>query len=728
MKFFKLIIIVLFSLYGVSVDAQIQKGIVKTLGRPDRKGSALSGVTVRVNGLRNPVISNSNGAFSLLMTGKKNGEAFSLQEVNKKGYELNESDVIGRQFAYSNRVPLTIVMVSTSQLQADKQRIENNAYAVAERNYKAKLTVLEEQLTENKISEEQYHLGLLDLQDKFEKYQLLIDGMAEHYAHMDYDVLDEKEWEINQCIENGELERADSLISLMFNPLDVLKRNKDALARLDRHISDANAIIDDANAELSAIYKQQEKDASHLYQLYTIALSRFDNEKAGRYIDTRAELDTANVKWQMDAATFHRLYSAKYDKAISLLQRGLSESYKKYKGWCMISAYILNDLARTYEDLGEMTNADNCYRDAFTICLHYMDTNNREIAMLYNNHGVFLLKNGNYIDASKSLQKAREIKEMLYGIDNIELSNIYNNLGMANYYHGNYDESLHYYQKSLPLFVRQFGECHTSVSNCYNNMGMSYFAINDTTNAMNYLKKALDIRLSLYGRNSLSVAESFNNIGSLFQSIGNISNALDYHEQALAIRKNLLGENHTDVAQSLAHIGDIYDATMDYACIEYFQNATKIYLLSNLNKNTPAIQSVVTKYYNSYCAGIRNEVKNLSNLEFRNVMDNYIILLTITDDNSPAYKLGMTGQYVLLEFDSWIEDSNDNVFFTNQALKGKPKDIIVYDDLGFKKYHFDGNLGAKMELWYIGKAEKEKIMSLYNSWNNNNKTVQHDAI
>ena len=255
MKFIKyhLLIYFLISFCGM-LEAQTQQGIVKTLGRPYRKGVALSGVTVRVSGLHNPVISNSNGAFSLLMTGKKNGEAFSLQEVNKKGYELNESDVIGRQFAYSDRVPLTIVMVSTSQLQADKQRIENNAYAVAERNYKAKLTVLEEQLTENKISEEQYHRDLLDLQDKFEKYQLLIDGMAEHYAHVDYDVLDEKECEINQCIENGELERADSLISLMFNPLDVLKRNKDALARLDRHISDANAIIDDANAELSAIF------------------------------------------------------------------------------------------------------------------------------------------------------------------------------------------------------------------------------------------------------------------------------------------------------------------------------------------------------------------------------------------------------------------------------------------------------------------------------------------
>ena len=110
------------------MTAQTQQGIVKTIGKPGHKGQALSGVTVRVKGEHNAAVSRADGTFSLAMSGKKNGQPYTLQQVQKSGYELNEKMVLGRQYAFSSTVPLTIVMVSTAQLQADKQRIEQNAY------------------------------------------------------------------------------------------------------------------------------------------------------------------------------------------------------------------------------------------------------------------------------------------------------------------------------------------------------------------------------------------------------------------------------------------------------------------------------------------------------------------------------------------------------------------------------------------------------------------------
>ena len=219
---------------ALTLWAQTQQGYVKTIGKRGQKGQALSGVTVRVKGEHNAVVSKADGTFSMPMPGKKNGQPYTLQQVQKNGYELNEKTVIGRQYAFSSTVPLTIVMVSSAQLQADKQRIENNAYKTAEKNYKAQMAQLEKQLKEKSISEEQYRADLQELQDKFEKYQNLIDELAEHYAHTDYDELDEKEAEVNVLIENGELERADSLIHTLFDPVDVLKRNKESLATLTR--------------------------------------------------------------------------------------------------------------------------------------------------------------------------------------------------------------------------------------------------------------------------------------------------------------------------------------------------------------------------------------------------------------------------------------------------------------------------------------------------------------
>lgn len=716
MRYIRYSVILVGILIALPAFCQMQKGYVKSLGRPNKKGEALNGVSVRVKGEHNPVLSQEDGTFSMLMAGKRNGDAYSLQEVQKKGYELNENGVIGRQYAYSDKVPLTIVMVSSAQLQADKQRIENNALKVAEKNYKAKLELLVKQKAESVITEEQYRKELLDLQDKFEKYQLLIDGLAEHYAHVDYDELNDKEREINISIENGELERADSLINTLFVPIDVLKRNKEALAHLNLQITEANTIIDNADKDMAAVLKQQEKDANYLYQLYTIALSRFDNDKAGQYIEIRAELDTTNIRWQVDAASFHRMYSANYQKAERFLQRGLSESYRQYQGWNLISAYILNDHARNYESMGEMEKADECYKDAFTIYSHYKDTISNEIAMLYNNHGLLLMKNGLYDVALQSLEKAKEIKVVLYGENHVQLANVFNNLGMVNYYLQRNTEAIDYYQKALPLYLKEYGEKNANVANCYNNMGMSYFAMNDTANAKLYISKAYELRLSLYGESSLPVAESFNNLGSLYHKRGELSIALGYHKQALSIREMMLGSWHTDVAQSLVHIGRILDASMNFQCVEYYYRALKIYLQSSISKNSNLIQPVATSFYNAYCTGVQKGLTTIPRNKFQEIMTNYVVLLTVADGDNPASRLGMKGQYVLLEFGGWAMGTENSVFVENNHLRGRPKDILVYDNSGIKSYHFESNLGAKMELFFVGKEEKQKFIDTYNQW------------
>ena len=328
----RIFILVVTLLVNTMAFAQTQQGYVKTLGRPEKPGEALDGVTLRVKGSHNTVVSDPSGKFSLLLTDLKNGDAYSLQRVQKNGYELNEIDFIGRKLAFSDKVPLTIVMVSSEQLQADKQRIENTAFATAQKNYTAKMSLIEKQLKDNEISKEQYQTAIIDLQDKFEKYQSLIDGLATHYAHTDYDALDEKDREINLCIENGDLERADSLIRTLFDPIDVLKRNMDALADIEQQIGQARGIITQANADMETVLKQQEKDAEYLYQLYTIAAARFDNDKALQYIETRAELDTTRWEWQFDAGqvcyTQNQIDRAEiyYDRTIDLLDDFLQKA------------------------------------------------------------------------------------------------------------------------------------------------------------------------------------------------------------------------------------------------------------------------------------------------------------------------------------------------------------------------------------------------------------------
>ena len=488
--------------------AQTQSGYVRTLGRPDKKGEPLSGVSIRAKGEHNTVLSDDDGNFSLLLTGKKNGDAYSLQQVVKSGYELNESGVIGRPYAFSDKIPLTIVMVSTAQLQAEKIRIENNAYRVAENNYKLRLASLERQREEKSITAEEYRKEIQNLQDRFEKYQSMISSLAEHYAHTDYDVLNETEREINLCIENGDLERADSLIHTLFNPVDVLKRNSESLARIDRNIRQANEIIRQANEDMAAVLKQQAKDAERLYQLYTISLARFDNENAARYIETRAQLDTTNVEWQLDAGNFLREYLADYSKAMEYFRKALNHAMKQSGEQHQDVAYCYNDIGVVYDRQGNYTKALEFYKKSLKIKQNIFGEQHNSVAVGYNNIGNVYNSQGNFGEALKYIKKALEIQQLIYDERHQDIATSYNNIGNVYSSQGNYVKALKFYQKALNIRKKILGELHPNTLTSYNNIGTIYHYRRYYTKALKYFEKALNIQLSLLGEKHPDVSLS----------------------------------------------------------------------------------------------------------------------------------------------------------------------------------------------------------------------------
>ena len=250
-----IISILLSTLLSIS---QTQQGFVKTQGRPNKPGKPLSGVTIRWRGEMNAVISGKDGKFNTFFKDKKNGDAIGLLSVRKKDFELIDKDLTNRSLVFSTKVPIEIVMVSSAELEANRKRISDNAYQKAEETFQNRLKILEKQKNESDITVEQYSQKLKELQDNYEKYVALIDGMADRYARTDYDHLDSIDIEINICIENGELEKADSLIHTVFDPSTVLERNRAAKAEIQARMKLAQDIIDKANADKAAIIRDSD--------------------------------------------------------------------------------------------------------------------------------------------------------------------------------------------------------------------------------------------------------------------------------------------------------------------------------------------------------------------------------------------------------------------------------------------------------------------------------------
>lgn len=132
--------------------AQKQQGYVRTIGTSKYHGKPIAGATVKLKGQTNSVASSKKGTFTLSMNGKKEGEPYQLLNVIKNGYEFADKDFLSRQFAYSSKTSLDIVMISSAELAKTKQEIENNVYETVAQNYKEKTKALEHEATNGAIS------------------------------------------------------------------------------------------------------------------------------------------------------------------------------------------------------------------------------------------------------------------------------------------------------------------------------------------------------------------------------------------------------------------------------------------------------------------------------------------------------------------------------------------------------------------------------------------------
>lgn len=342
-------IVIVFALCSLFLHAQTQPGLVRTVTRPDAPSQRLQGVVVRVQGDYNPVLSDEQGAFQVSMPGYKNGTAYTLAGINKGGYELREPELVGRQLPFSTSVPMEIVMVSRRQLQRDKQRIEQAARDNIERYYEEKMNELNAQLAAATLSNQEYEERLSALETEYDRFEPLIEQMAERYARTDYNGMSAADSLIQQAIEQGDLNLAQERILAKGDPAEREKKMK----RI-RRLADA----------------QRNELAEDYYHLHSIHMSRLQKDSALYYLLRRAELDTTNAQWQLDAGNFYDKMARSYDQALVLYRRALRYALANEGPEALRTAQAHNNIAYALARLGHYNEALPEQQVATELCMY----------------------------------------------------------------------------------------------------------------------------------------------------------------------------------------------------------------------------------------------------------------------------------------------------------------------------------------------------------------------
>lgn len=461
----------------LSAFAITQKGYVRTISRPGYESERLEGVLIRVRGNHNVVMTETTGDFSILMQEMENGDPYSLSAVMKSGYQISEQELIGRTMAGSDRVPLEVTMVSSAQLQAEKNAIMAKARASVEQAYGEQMMALQKALEQKQLDVEQFEQQLTALDDKLMRSEQQIEQMADRYARTDYALLDSTAAAIQQAIEQGDITLAEKLIMEKGRPSERQQR------------------IRELQREVAAQTKDLKQD---YYHLYSIALQRFQPDTAVYYLQQRADLDSTDAAAQLDYVKFIHEYMGSQEQVAHYLQLAERQLTRQGDDKGVLMLRFLNEKGRSLYNLHQFKQAIETGLEAVALSEQLYGKDHPYTAGRKTSLAAYYYALGKMVDAKKQLNSALHIYDMATPIDTVSKASVLNNMGAIAYADKQYDEARKDFEASLTLLYDCAPNDH-SIPQIENNLAYLCTLMNDTVSAQRYSMKAYESARRILG-------------------------------------------------------------------------------------------------------------------------------------------------------------------------------------------------------------------------------------
>lgn len=491
--------------WAMSTWAVTQEGHVRTIARKGKAGEPVAGVIIRLQGSHNRVQSRENGEFAILLNDLQNGDAYAIGSIVKSGYEPAEQELIGRRIPCSEQVPVEILLVSKLQLMQEREEIESKARENVEIYYQARLDSLEQLLAAKQISEAEMAAQKQRLESQYENFEPLLQAMSDVLARTDYQRMDSLTVLMQQAIENGNPEEAERLI----REKGSMEQREAILREWGKNIQALQQEVDKNQAEYQKQKRELEQDC---YRMYAACLTRFQNDSAGYYIQKRAELDTTNIDYQLQAGKFVQFILADYPLAKIYLERAYRIAETQYG-----------------EESGQMATTCN------------------ELAALCK-------RQRNLDEALEWLQRSLTIREKIRGKNSPAVAEALNNLGELYRAKKDLKKTMDCHMRALKIREKHFAANSLEVAESKFNIAGVYYQQGQLDKAKQLYTEVQEVFTDNPKVQQTRVAGNYNNIGSICYMQGKYAEAADYFERAITIYRKVLGDNHPITLQTIRNI------------------------------------------------------------------------------------------------------------------------------------------------------------------------------
>ena len=560
MKTILIILNLLFPCITLLAQNQVQKGCVKTRGRMVNgkhiPGHGLPGAVVTIKGRNNVAVKNNDGTFSFPVSSTH----YFVQSVAKKDYELVDADVASKTYEHTANVQY-FVMETPERLLQDKLEKERTIRRTLNKQLQKREEEIEMLKAENKISLQKYQQLLQELYAAQESNEKLISEMAERYAKLDYDQLDNFYRQVSNYIEEGDLIRADSL----------LKTRGDLNSQIDAHLQQG-ALIQQKKEELnqaeSVLQFDKDELARRCYSYFENFKMQHQYDSAAYYIEKRAMLDTTNIWWQMEVAEYYQFQSL-YHKAEPYYIAILKKFRYKADENPSLNLYLMSNLAYVYRETKRFAESEEMYKEVLEIKRNLVKLNPKTyepslVGTLCSLAGLYL-SSKRFVESEKMYKEALEIYRKLASensqIYEFDIALLLENLACVYCLISRFDESETLCREALSI-LRKLSKQNPQryepyVASALSQLAMIYCDTKRYSESENLYKESSEIRRRLAETNPQAyggdLGMTLHNLAVLYHRTQRISESEAMHKECLEIRRKLAEQNPQTFESHVAH-------------------------------------------------------------------------------------------------------------------------------------------------------------------------------
>lgn len=370
---------------------------------------------------------------------------------------------------------------------------------------------------------------------------------------------------------------------------------------------------------LSLGFPAQGNDVSEALEMFKSVLESYHGSNLDQHKETfnslalRVDLLSENIKKPTSPSNSDSSFANDLELALEIYQQVMAvqqelQSLQSSEHSPQASASIASTLIRMgsiYYKLGNRIDELRMYTEAKTIYCGAFGENHSFVAGARKNIGMVLAERGQYEEAMKEFEKARQI--YLAVNDNGEMSrdvaSAISCMGNVKNRVGELDAALQLYMDAVRIYktLQEDAEGPESVavaikdvSSTLKVIGMVHAKRGDLDTAMGFFTEAMTI-LKASGADQTPIgrettASVYTRMASIHVKKGDLDNAMEHYREAYELTvRNRGTTNHQEVAGILHYIGGVFHKRADYdEAMDCYQEAIRIYH-STLGPGNPTV-------------------------------------------------------------------------------------------------------------------------------------------